>query len=411
MMMRLMLVIGLLIGLTMPCASGEEASTKSSPLSKVTIDAEDWVEGDMYHIRYTFTNPTDEMIDKEIDFTTIGYHYYNYDYKHNDSSTIQYDETLSRLTIAPHSSYTTTVSLKQPLPSIFNQLIHSNFYFKDSSYLYYSIASEAPKSLFSLLPNVSPTGDVFLTIQNNSPTETINELRNILINTEIQGKHLYLLRAKPYPLYINPNETIQIPIFRLDNTTDKNSSYSSYYITADINGIPHRYNIWMSDSRILMGSNDTFEIRFDSHYSHATRPQIDKDSSFCLDESNLYAYIQINSRNKNKTISVPNTSYLIHLTYFDQNMHSQSRNVYVYLPPDFCLNTNETKYFTFNIPLPPDFGRLNPHTPIYCISQHPDLSSTALFPLSKLATPVPKEQYTFLNNVSIIVPPPLGTIQ
>jgi len=100
----------MMIGLMMPYAWAG-VNDASSPLSKVTIKAEDWVEGDMYHIRYTFTNPTDEMIDEEIDFTTVGYHYCNYDYKENGSSTVQCDETLSRLTIAPHSSYTATVSL------------------------------------------------------------------------------------------------------------------------------------------------------------------------------------------------------------------------------------------------------------------------------------------------------------
>lgn len=381
-----------------------------SPLSKVTITAEDWVDGDMYHIRYTFTNPTDEMIDEEIDFTTVGYHYCNYDYKDNGSSTVQYDDTHSLLTIAPHSSYTATVSLKQPAPSAFNRLVTSNFYFKDSSYLNYCIASEAPKSPFSLSPNVSPTGDVFLTIQNNSQTEPITELRNILISAELQGKQLYLLRAEPYPLNVKPNETIQIPVTRLDDIIDKKSSYSSYYLTMDINGIPHRYNVFMSGSRIIMGSTDTFEVQYDSHYAHSIHPQASEDGSYYLDGTALYVYIQINSRNKNEMISAPNASYLIHLTYFDKNAHSQSRNVYVYLPPDFCLNTDETRYFTVKLPLPTDFGRLNPHKPIYCISEHPELSSTTLFPSSKLSLPVPKEQYIFLNNVTIIDPPPLGTI-
>ncbi len=410
MMMRVLLTICMMIGLMMPCAWAEDKVDTSSPLSKVTIDAEDWVEGDMYHIRYTFTNPTDEMIDEEIDFSTIGYHYCNCNYKDNGSSTVQYDDTLSRLTIAPHSSYMATVSLKQPAPSAFNRLVTSNFYFKDSSYLNYCIASDAPKSPFSLFPNVSPTGDVFLTIQNNSPTEPITELRNILISGEFQGKRLYLLRAEPYPLNVKPNETIQIPVIRLDDITDKKSSYSSYYLTMDINGIPHRYNVFEKDSRIIMGSNDTFEVQYNSHYAHSIHPQASEDSSYYLDGTALYVYIQVNSRDKKEIISAPNATYVIPLTYFDKNAHSQSLNVYVYLPPDFCLNTDETKYFSAKIPLPSDFGRLNPHTSIYCISEHPKLASTALFPSSRLSLPVPKEQYPSLSNIKIVDPPPLGTI-
>ena len=407
---RLILTICLMMTMLMPCAWAGEKDASASPLSQVTITAEDWVEEDTYHIRYTFTNPTDELIDEEIDFTTIGYHYYNYDYKNSGSSTIQCDETISRLTIAPHSSYTATVSLKPPAPSVFNRLVSSNFYLKDSSYLHHSIASEAPKSRFSLLPNVSLSGDVFLSIQNNSSDEPITELRNILIAAELQGKRLHLLRAEPYFLNVKPYETVKIPVYSLDNTSNKKSPYSSYYISMDINGIPHRYNAFKKDSRIIMGSNDTFEVRYDSHYAHSIHPQASEDSSYYLDSTALYVYIQINSRDKKEMISAPNAAYVIPLTYFDKNAHSRSRNVSVYLPPEFCLNTDETKYFTVKIPLPSDFGRLNPHKPIYCISEHPDLASTSLFPSSKLPLPVPKQQYIPLNNIKIVAPPPLGTI-
>ena len=329
MMTRLILTICLMIGLMMPSAWAGEKDASASPLSQVTIEAEDWIEGDTYYIRYTFTNPTNEMIDEEVDFTTVGYHYYNYDYKDNGSSTVQCDETLSHLTIAPHSSYTATVSLKQPAPSIFNQLVTSTFYFKDSSYLNYCIASEAPKSHFSLSPSVSPAGDIFLTIQNNSPTETITELRNILIAAELQGKRLHLLRAEPYLLNVMPHEAVKLPVYSLDSTSDKKSPYSSYYISMAINSIPHRYNVFKKDSRIIMGSNDTFEVRYDSHYAHSIRPQASEDSSYYLDGTALYVYLQINSRDKKEMISAPNAAYVLSLPYFDKNAHSQSRNVSV----------------------------------------------------------------------------------
>lgn len=68
---RLILAICLMMTMLMPCAWAEEKNASSSPLSQVTITAEDWVEEDTYHIRYTFTNPTDAIIDDEIDFTQI----------------------------------------------------------------------------------------------------------------------------------------------------------------------------------------------------------------------------------------------------------------------------------------------------------------------------------------------------
>ena len=390
MMMRLLLMICLLIGLTVPCAWAEEASAKSSPLAKVTIDAEDWVEGDMYHIRYTFTNPTDEMIDKEIGFSEITYDYHNYSYENNLGRRTQCDETVSRLTIAPHSSYTMTVSLKQPSPSAFNRLVSSTFYFKDDSYLNYSLSTNMPKSPFSLLPNVSDSGDVSLTIRNDSPTETITELRKVLILTNLQGKQRFLLRAEPYSLAVKPNESTNIPLFTLDDTTDKKSSFSSFYITIDINGIPCYYHKLVDDS-------NTFEICFTSTYSSPRTPRIHRDSVFCLDKSNLYAYIQVQDRHK-EPISVTNAFYFFDLNYFDKNACSQTRYFRIWLPSDFCLNVGETKYFTFKIPLPSDFYKLNPHNPLYIHAQH--LAPTFLFPPSKLSLPVPKEQYTPLTNIT-----------
>ena len=120
MVIRSLFVILLMIGLMMPCAWAG-VNDAPSPLSKVTIDAEDWVESDMYHIRYTFTNPTDEMIDEEISLTDITYDLC--ENKPLNKDITQCSETLSRLTIAPHSSYTTTVSLTPPVPTPFNDLL------------------------------------------------------------------------------------------------------------------------------------------------------------------------------------------------------------------------------------------------------------------------------------------------
>ena len=397
MMIRLFFMICVMIGLAMPCAWAG-VNDAPSPLSKVTIKAEDWVEGDMYHIRYTFTNPTDEMIDKEIGFSEISYDYHNYSYENNLGRRTQCDETLSRLTIAPHSSYTMTVSLKQPSPSVFNRLVSSTFYFKDDSCLDYSLSVNMPKSPFSLLPNVSDSGDVSLTIRNDSPTDTITELRKVLILTNLQGKQRFLLRAEPYSLAVKPSETINIPLFTLDNTTDKQSSFSSFCITMDINDIPHYFYTYTLDSNTIENS-DTLVNWLTPAYSPPRTPRIHQDSVFYFDESNLYAYIQVQSRHK-EPISAPNASYIFDLNYFDKNTCSQTQYFRIHLPPDFCLDSGETKYFTFKIPLPSDFYTLNLHKPLYICAPHFNLAPTFLFPPSKLSLPVPKEQYTPLTKIT-----------
>ena len=391
---RLILTICLMMTMLMPCAWAGEKDASASPLSQVTITAEDWVEEDTYHIRYTFTNPTDELIDEEIKLTEIMYHcYYN---TRDDNTIVQCSETISRLTIAPHSSYTTTVSLKQPIPSAFNRIIHSNFYFKDSSYLNYSDPFTYPKSHFSLAPSVSPSGDVSFTIQNNSLSETITDLRNIRMGIKLQDKIFYIHLTEPYPLTIKPNEATTLPLFVLDNTIYKDYSHPLYDITMDINGIPHIYDT-------IIGSDKTAVMLFKSQYIHPEKPTISEDSVFYLDESNLYAYLQVQNRRK-KPISAPNIRCGFMLPYFDKNTYLQYRLVYFYLPSDFYLDCNETKYFTITIPLPKDFHKLDPHSPLCIFVRHLDLSAMPLFPLSQLSLPVPKEQYIPLTVEKITKP-------
>lgn len=48
-----------------------EQMTMEDALSKVTIEAEDRLDGDTYYIRYTFTNPTDVPIEKDILYTEV----------------------------------------------------------------------------------------------------------------------------------------------------------------------------------------------------------------------------------------------------------------------------------------------------------------------------------------------------
>ena len=160
--MRLLMMICLMIGLMMPSAWAGEKGASASPLSQITIKAEDRSEGDTYHIRYTFTNPTDEMIDEEIILTDVTYDLCEGIPFNKDIT--QCSQTLSRLTIAPLASYTTTISLKQPVPTKFNYLRSGTFYFADGSYLRYAPPDILPKSYFSLLPNISPAGDISLII-------------------------------------------------------------------------------------------------------------------------------------------------------------------------------------------------------------------------------------------------------
>ena len=161
----------------------------------------------------------------------------------------------------------------------------------------------------------------------------------------------------------------------------------------DINGISYYYHSIADDS-------NTFEIRFISSYYCYMDPQFAKDGIFYLDESNLYAYIQLQGCDK-EALSASNASCFLYMDYFDKNACSQTRYFRIYLPSDFCPSNGETKYFTFKIPLPSDFYTLNPHKPLRIYARHLGLKPIYLYPPSKVSLPVPKEQYIPLTNIDL----------
>ena len=85
MLFRIIMVLFLLVIAAVPAWAGEKANapiesssapvaeqmTMEEALAKVTITAEDWHDGDMYYKRYTFINPTDVAIEKDILYTEV----------------------------------------------------------------------------------------------------------------------------------------------------------------------------------------------------------------------------------------------------------------------------------------------------------------------------------------------------
>ena len=108
MLFRIMMVVFLLVVSAVPAWAGEKASvpiessyapaaeqmTMEEALSKVTIKAEDWLDGDTYHIRYTFINPTDVYIEKEVACVITRYDL-QYPSQDSTSSARQYNDEVS----------------------------------------------------------------------------------------------------------------------------------------------------------------------------------------------------------------------------------------------------------------------------------------------------------------------------
>ena len=254
MMMRLLLTICLMIGLAMPCAAAgtwgekeinewKESVTKSYetyieersaflegrnedsrfslPLFKLTIEAYEWMEDDTYHIRYTFTNPTDEMIEETVLRTNVLL--YTHDgTPHSPAITKRDPAPEWVLRVEPHSSTTHTITL--PKEPAFTHFTHeeTSFYLSDGSTLSYCLRSPSFMDItpvdidFHVEPTALNKGILTLTITNRS-FETLHSLRNIRLYTQTGEYSTYnevVPLSAPIPLDLEPNETktLQIPV-------------------------------------------------------------------------------------------------------------------------------------------------------------------------------------------------------
>lgn len=390
-----------------PSAITAEQSSIENALTKVTIEAEDWLDGNTYHIRYTFTNPADVQIDKQIKYMTVKYEPIYYAAT-SSKPALQYSEGIPHLIIPPHSTYTTTISLPQQKPAVFNNLTYSRFYFADHSYLDYAKPYlKPPKALFSISPLISPDGDAFFSVQNNSISKTITEISNIRLYFYHEGQCTISLLADSIPLNIKPNESQALDFFPSKAIIAKEGSSSKpfypysapfYKISMNINGISHTYSEILDQSKLA--SKDTLAHPFDTKYESLAQNSFSSKGSFYLDNSYLHAYIPL-ANASDAPISAPLAQYMLIFDYFDQHALHQTALFDIRLPRDFSLAPHETKYFYFKAPLPPNFHHSIPiiHPPSL-MAKHPRLQYLTLFPIEDLPLSVPQEDHTVITHVN-----------
>lgn len=128
MLLRLMMAVCIWMMAMMPCAWAEEADTSSEQaLSALTLAVDTYQKKDTYYIRCTFTNPTDEPINKQIDHLDIEYapHYadravYEERPARHLNTIHQYNDTVTELSVPPRG--TSSFSIPINLPMVMNRV-------------------------------------------------------------------------------------------------------------------------------------------------------------------------------------------------------------------------------------------------------------------------------------------------
>ena len=429
MLLRLIMTVFLLIVFAMPAWANEQQPKVSDTvkqlmdagidlyeeeiLDSIDIKTEDWIEGDTYYIRCTFENPTNTPLQKKVAYTAV-----TYDLCHKDDpyqSITQCTDAISELSLEPKATYTTTIALKQPMPVQFNHLNACTFVFEDNASLRYVTLSEsAPSSAFHLIPIVSPFGEVTLKLQNNSPTQTITELRDIRLHFTIGEESRKMLMTEPISLQIKPDESYTMPLFTLASASSASSSSPfslsaktvnttrsySCHINMKINGIPHTYSVSNTDAtQVANATKRTQTDQADTYYQFAPKKLDPENGAFYLDGSNLCGYIKVKNTT-DTTVTSSQITYQLTLPYFDTNSQYHEVHYIVHLPQSLTLDAKKSANYAFKLPLPAGLSKLHTQGVITAEATNRALSKVKLVQAAN-ASDIPKKDYTILNHIEI----------
>ena len=409
MMMRLMLVICLLIGLTMPCAwaqekvdapfeipaefqeawnhvqNGTEVTFSmpqrpdlgpdiyydngvplkiGSPLSYLTVETKAHVKDSTYYVHYTITNPTDELIEKDIDYIDICCRLFTAQDTH-DVYQHYHSDMIRTLTIPPHStrSFTIPIAIKTPF-----EIIHysgSTFYFTDNTNLFHDSRNSAVLPKVLIIPIVLPSGDVYLAMKNHHPTKTVTDIRELALYISYIEKdsdiltpdtHFYCINTAQLPLRLKPQETAFFRLPRSFDAMNDKLTFSFTELDITIDGIRHSFFSSPSKYDIYKATLfDNRSVKYDtpSIFNHYGLNVVKASGTYETDGTTLYGYLRIKNPHK-AAIYFADPCLSSSFTYYKAD---NTRNKYEYLisfPYVFALDPQEETFLSFSLPLPQD---------------------------------------------------------
>lgn len=239
-----------------PQHSSKETSLQQadSPWNKLCIKTESWTKGNTFYTRYTFTNPTDELIEKIFTHADICYSIY----RQNKSriNPIQHSDAIRTLSLPPHSSqsFLVPLTIKEPFDLI--QINSATFYGTDRSTLGYYLRPTQTPSTILMTPIVLPSGELYIAMKNHHATETISDIREIVLNATFLKTTPMLkdnkpidydqtlldysyINAAPLPLQLKPQETVLFHIPQTFLETNDITTLRNTSLSATIDGVKH----------------------------------------------------------------------------------------------------------------------------------------------------------------------------
>ena len=405
--------------ITMPASPSKIASaqamTMDEALKHVTVSAEDWLDGNTYYIRYTFTNPTAVAIDKKVDLTVVNYR--RHAYNDMSESSTRGSTAITALVIPPHNTYTTTLEFPIFVPiAQYYHIFSTTLYFTDGSTLYHGYRSntttlfhsESDPPLYLLSAFISDKNDLCLAIRNRSRLTPITSISGLTVQLNTSNGLIDLIYPDFLPINIPPRQT---QIFKLmplspekllrkdDFAQDDDLSIFDHTLTIKLNLNDTLYSYLAS---LLPKPPFTTRSEYIDSFSHITlyRPPLSpinfEGNAYRIDGSDLSVYFQLTNPT-DQTICAPSANYILSMDYFTTGTYYQAEHIKIVLPADFTLAPQETKFFSCQVPLVTDFYMLDPKSPLKLHSFNEalpfDLHTITLVPLGNTELPHPSADY------------------
>ena len=341
-----------------------------SPLTKLHIETKDWCDGDTYYVQCTITNPTDELIEKDIDHIEIFY-LLKSPQKNAIHWQAQHSDIISKLTLAPHSTYSFVIPLTIKESYDFIHYSRSTLYFTDRSDLEHRIDyNNSPLPDVLIAPIMLPSGEVYLAMKNHHPTKTVSDIREIYVNyhfrknsppaADPEYEEFNYTDASPLPLTLKPQETA---FYRLPQSIDRSTRalpLAFVWLHATIDGTRHRFNLLdFNDGRIDYEANqytqNVIKYRTPTIFDTYGLNLVEASGTYETDGTTLYGYLRI--KNPHDKPLLPSDFVLYSMISYYRADNSLSRYVYnVYLPSSLTIAPKEEKLFSFTLPLPQDIA-------------------------------------------------------
>ncbi len=424
MLLRLILAVCIWMMAMMPCVWAEEADTSSEQaLSALTLAVDTYQKKDTYYIRCTFTNPTDEPINKQIDHIKFMYdpHYadravYEKRPTRYCESIYQYDDTVTELSVPPHRTVSLSIPVTLPQSSdkpIIIEPQHIYFYFTDSTSLA-TYRKSAPASAYAY-PVTLYSGKPYLCIYNLSSQEAITEVKNIAIYTLCRDTLYYnhtlvdhYFNTVPIKLHIKPQEytLLPLPSNTHKSTCTHQSHDSDVYIT--INDVYYSF-----DEYFVEWSERGETVYWGCAYYHDTKKAesstypLQLTASYEINGSALYAYCRVKNL-QDKPFCFNTSELTFAFDYYNHNKHCFSLSSFekcrtmIQSPYSTILYPGEEEFFTFFFFLPLDFGKMRDHyIDIKSIDYH---MYGHTIPIEKKLSPLQKVLYTDLGRAALDFP-------